>query len=257
MKKFDIAIPSAKELYNVAKVLDYYCYDVSVKVSENGLELYQLSDDRVVLFNLFIPQRVFTRKNIGEETELVILTEHLKKVLSYARRGDDVRLRVDDRSLVLSLVGSYTREFRIPLQDEEPLRFDVPELPFTAKAVVVGYALKDIVRIMDWNDDPKKTIKLEMSGGKVIFETHSDEKLSSIGSRVVLTLEDEPLLDIDIEDDTISYYGNEYLKSIVKPAKRDSEVLLKMVEDGPLSVAIPLMGDEGWFKALLAPRVVD
>lgn len=71
-----------------------------------------------------------------------------------------------------------------------------------------------------------------------------------------LTLEDEGLLDLEVEEETKSAYGIRYLSDMVKGIGKADEVILRFGNEMPLQMEY-MIRDEGRLTFLLAPRVEE
>jgi len=145
--------------------------------------------------------------------------------------------------------GIATRKFELPLIEVEELELDLPDLPFTAKAVILGEVLKEAVKDVSLVSDSIKFIAKE---NEFVMKAEGETQEVEIS----LTLEEEGLLDIEIQKNTKSAYGVEYLSDIAKEIDRTKEVILRFGNDMPLQIDYPIR-DEGKVTFLLAPRVED
>ena len=73
---------------------------------------------------------------------------------------------------------------------------------------------------------------------------------------IKLTLEDEGLLDLDVEEETRSAYGISYLSDMVKGIGKADEVTIHFGTEMPLQMDY-FIRDEGKLTFLLAPRVEE
>ncbi len=73
---------------------------------------------------------------------------------------------------------------------------------------------------------------------------------------IKLTLEDEGLLDLEVEEETRSAYGISYLSDMIKGIGKADEVILRFGNEMPLQMEY-LIRDEGKLVFLLAPRVEE
>jgi len=109
----------------------------------------------------------------------------------------------------------------------------------------VKEAVKDVSLVSD-------SIKFIAKENEFVMKAEGETQEVEIS----LTLEEEGLLDIEIQKNTKSAYGVEYLSDIAKEIDRTKEVILRFGNDMPLQIDYPIR-DEGKVTFLLAPRVED
>jgi len=149
--------------------------------------------------------------------------------------------------------GIATRKFELPLIEVEEPELDLPDLPFTAKVVILGEVLKEAVKDASLvNDYINDNIKFIAKENEFIIKAGGETQEVEIS----LTPVEEGLLDIEIQKNTKSAYGVEYLSDIAKEIDRTKEVILRFGNDMPLQIDYPIR-DEGKVTFLLAPRVED
>ena len=155
----------------------------------------------------------------------------------------------EENFLEITLEGTAKRTFRLPLIEVEELELDLPELPFTVKAVILGEVLKEAVKDASLVSDSIKFIAKENE-----FVMRAEGETQEV--EIKLTLEDEGLLDLEVEEETKSAYGVSYLADMVKGIKKADEVVLRFGNEMPLQMDYPVR-DEGKLTFLLAPRVEE
>ena len=122
-------------------------------------------------------------------------------------------------------------------------------MPFTAKVVVLGEVLKEAVKDASLVSDSIKFIATEDE-----FIMKAEGETNEVEIR--LTLEDEGLLDLEVEEETRSAYGISYLADMIKGIGKADEVILRFGNEMPLQMEY-LIRDEGRLVFLLAPRVEE
>jgi len=143
----------------------------------------------------------------------------------------------EENFLEITLEGTAKRTFRLPLIEVEELELDLPELPFTVKAVILGEVLKEAVKDASLVSDSIKFIAKENE-----FVMRAEGETQEV--EIKLTLEDEGLLDLNVEEETKSAYGVSYLADMAKGIGKADEVVLRFGNEMPLQMDYPIR-DEG------------
>ena len=131
----------------------------------------------------------------------------------------------------------------------EELELDLPELPFTAKVVLLGEVLKEAIKDASLVSDAIKFMAKENE-----FAMRAEGETNEV--EIKLTLEDEGLLDLEVQEETRSAYGISYLADMVKGIGKTDEVTVRFGNEMPLQMDYYIR-DEGKLTFLLAPRVED
>lgn len=247
---FEIVFDGAKDFADLIATASNLIDEAAFRVNENGISMRAMDPSRVVLIDLDLPAGIFSKYSVDEEETIGINIDHFKKVLKRASGKDTLIIKKGEENfLEIVLQGTATRKFRLPLIDVEELELELPELPFTAKAVILGEVLKEAVKDASLVSD---SIKLIARENELVFRAEGETQEVEIK----LTLEDEGLLDIEVEEETRSAYGISYLADMVKGIGKADEVILRFGTEMPLQMDYPIR-DEGRLTFLLAPRVED
>ncbi|WP_048148705.1 DNA polymerase sliding clamp [Palaeococcus ferrophilus] len=247
---FEIVFDGAKDFADLIATASNLIDEAAFKVTENGISMRAMDPSRVVLIDLDLPENIFSKYSVDGEETVGVNIDHFKKVLKRASGKDTLVLRKGKENyLEIVLQGTATRKFKLPLIDVEELELDLPELPFTAKAVILGEVIKEAVKDASLVSD---SIKLIAKENELVFKAEGETQEVEIK----LTLEDEGLLDIEVEEETRSAYGISYLADMVKGIGKADEVILRFGTEMPLQMDYPVR-DEGRLTFLLAPRVEE
>jgi len=251
---FEIVFDRAKDFTSIITGVSNLIDEAAFKITKEGISMRAMDPSRVVLVDLNLPAEIFSKYYIEEEETVGLNMEHFKKILKRAKSEDTLILRKGkDAFLKIIMQGIATRKFELPLIEVEELELDLPDLPFTAKAVILGEVLKEAVKDASLvNDYINGNIKFIAKENEFIIKAGGETREVEIS----LTLEEEGLLDIEIQKNTKSAYGVEYLSNIAKEIDRTKEVILRFGNDMPLQIDYLRM-DEGKVTFLLAPRVED
>ncbi|ASJ09369.1 DNA polymerase sliding clamp [Thermococcus siculi] len=247
---FEIVFDGAKDFADLIATASNLIDEAAFKVTEEGISMRAMDPSRVVLIDLNLPESIFSKYEVEEEETVGVNMDHFKKILKRGKNKDTLILRKGDENfLEITFEGTAKRTFRLPLIEVEELELDLPELPFTAKVVILGEVLKEAVKDASLVSDAIKFI-----AGENEFVMKAEGETNEV--EIKLTLEDEGLLDLEVEEETKSAYGISYLADMIKGIGKADEVIIKFGNEMPLQMEYPIR-DEGRLIFLLAPRVED
>jgi len=247
---FEVVFDGAKEFANLIATASNLIDEAAFKFTEEGISMRAMDPSRVVLIDLNLPESIFSKYEVEEEETIGVNMDQFKKVLKRGKAKDTLILRKgEDNFLEVTFEGTARRTFRLPLIDVEELELELPELPFTAKVVVLGEVLKEAVKDASLVSDAIKFIATENE-----FVMKAEGETNEVEIR--LTLEDEGLLDLEVKEETKSAYGISYLSDMIKGIGKADEVILNFGNEMPLQMEYPIR-DEGRLVFLLAPRVEE
>ncbi|WP_297420694.1 DNA polymerase sliding clamp [Thermococcus sp.] len=247
---FEIVFDGAKDFADLIATASNLIDEAAFKVTEEGISMRAMDPSRVVLIDLNLPEGIFSKYEVEEEETIGINMDHFKKVLKRGKGKDTLILKKGDENfLEITFEGTAKRTFKLPLIEVEELELELPELPFTAKVVVLGEVLKEAVKDASLVSDAMKFIATENE-----FIMKAEGETNEV--EIKLTLEDEGLLDLDVEEETKSAYGISYLADMLKGIGKADEVTVRFGNEMPLQMEY-LIRDEGKLVFLLAPRVED
>ncbi|MBO8173701.1 MAG: DNA polymerase sliding clamp [Thermococcus sp.] len=247
---FEIVFDGAKDFATLIATASNLIDEAAFKVTEDGISMRAMDPSRVVLIDLNLPAGIFSKYEVDGEETIGVNMDHFKKILKRGKSKDILVLKKGEENfLEVTLQGTATRTFRLPLIEVEELELELPELPFTAKAVVLGEVLKEAVKDASLVSDSLKFIARENE-----FIMKAEGETNEV--EIKLTLEDEGLLDLEVQEETKSAYGISYLADMVKGIGKADEVIIQFGNDMPLQMDYPVR-DEGRLTFLLAPRVEE
>ncbi len=247
---FEIVFDGAKDFADLIATASNLIDEAAFKVSEEGISMKAMDPSRVVLIDLNLPESIFSKYQVEEEETIGVNMDHFKKILKRGKTKDTLILRKGDENfLEITFEGTAKRTFRLPLIEVEALELDLPELPFTAKVVILGEVIKEAVKDASLVSDAIKFIAKENE-----FTMKAEGETQEV--EIKLTLEDEGLLDLEVEEETQSAYGISYLADMIKGIGKADEVIIRFGNEMPLQMEY-LIRDEGKLVFLLAPRVED
>ena len=243
----EVVFDGAKDFADLMASIGSFVEEAAFRIDEEAMTFRAMDPSRVVMIDLELPAFVFSKYDVRNSETIGLNMEKFLKVLKLAKSKDTLILRKSPNSLEVILHGEEVLKFRLPLIDAEEFDVEMPELPFTVEAVLLGVGFKRAIKAAALVSDSVRFIGTQ---GKLVLKAVGDDT----EVETVLTLEDEVLLDLTIEKDAKTACGLNYLEDIAKKLSDGQELFLKFGEYIPLLLKYPVR-DEGSLTFLIAPRV--
>jgi len=234
-----VVYPSAKEFASLISVLSNAVDEALFEFKEDGFQVRALDPSRVMFIKVTIPPDSFEEYNTNNE-EIGVNLQFLSKVLKRAKKKDKIIFEFNDNMLKITLEGGSRRTFKTGVIDVQSEDIDLPELEYTAHAIVDGKELFEAI----------KDVSLVSDAVRISVE-NEELKISGSGSTSDVNI----TIDTAVEgEDVKSSYGISYLMDIMKSLK-NGEVTLHFGENMPIQIEYENGG--GKTIVLLAPRVEE
>lgn len=247
---FEIVLDDVKGFVDTVSILRNFFDVIAFHLTEEGIDLKAIDPSRVVLVNMRLPETIFARYQLDEEATLTVNMEKFYKALKLGKSGDTLILRgKDNQSLIVGFQGNETTFVTLPLLTEEVMGTDIPELEWTAKAVLLAGSLKRALTAAAFASD---AVLIKATPDEISFHAKGENEQAE----TKLTMEDAGLMDLEATDVTQSGFGVAYLQDIVRKLGDDDEVVLRLGPQMPLFLKYSIR-DEGEAKFLIAPRVIE
>lgn len=240
------------------KAISHIVDEIQIQVDEKGLHVSALDSSHIQFVTLDIAPDVFEEFEVDEKLFLNVDSEEFYKVLERLKKDDELQLEasaVDSNLTVIFNASQFNdsakRTFKIRLIDLEYEHPSPPELEYP-NCFRVGF------------EEFKRTCQdISLYSGKIMMEYKAeDEKLISRGDGEFGDVEiiESALSDNSENKDARSVYSLENVVDMLRADKFSDEIILKLGEDMPLSLALnndafdredPLAS----LSFLLAPRI--
>jgi proliferating cell nuclear antigen len=243
-----LTLADPKYLRDSITIISELVNEASFKITPESVELVAMDPANVamVIFKLF--SSCFVEYDVAKAAEIAINLNNLKQILRRAKPNDMLTLELDkDNKLKITLKGTNTRTFAVPLIELEEKEQRVPSLNFElsvqANSELIDEAVEDsdiVAESVSLSVEPKKFIieaAGDMSNAKIEMKPGDGLKLKYTGS-----------------DKVKAKYSIEYLKKIIKGSKLAENVLIEFAKDYPLKVTYNET-DKFVLSFILAPRV--
>ena len=215
------------------------------KVTSNAIEMVAMDPANVAMVIFKLLSSAFTEYKVDKDMEIAINLGNLRQVLRRASPNDMLSLEMDNNKLKITLKGTTTRTFSLPIIELEEKDQKVPELKFTSTVkmpcIMLNEAIADadvVAESVAFISEPKK------------FTIVADGDLSS----AKVEMAEDKNIQISAHDRIKAKYSIEYLKKMIGGSKLADEVHVHFGQDYPLRLDYKTM-DRVMLSFILAPRV--
>lgn len=240
--KFTLA--HTKLLKESVNIVSELVTEVRFDLKKDGLELVAMDPANVAMVVYKLLSSAFVEYQASDE-KLGINLADLKSVFRRIKPADTLTMEENEGKLVITLKGTSTRKFSLPLIDLEEREQKVPDLNFAVTVNTQSDIFSDAVEDVD------------IIGDSVAFSTDKTNFLissSSDLSKADIEIPADDSTKIEASEETRSKYSIEYLKKMISAGKLCDEVAIKFSKDYPLQLEYVLV-DKMVLKFILAPRV--
>jgi len=215
------------------------------KVTPNAIELVAMDPANVAMVVFKLLSSSFTEYQVEKDVEIAINLGNLKQVLRRANPNDMLSLDLEQDKLKITLKGTTTRTFNLPIIELDERDQKVPELKFTATVIMPCTMLNEAIADADvvaesvaFVAEPKTfTILAEGDLSQAKVEISEDKSIR-----------------ISVSDKVKSKYSLEYLKKMIGGSKLADDVAIHFGKDYPLKLEYKTV-DKVMLSFILAPRV--
>jgi len=235
-------------VYDAASKFKYVTQALA-KINDEGIFIINpemlvinvFSPDKVSMALLKMPSLSFTEFEVDNEIGLIVRLDEFNKIVKRATRNDDLILEYDPDQQIL----------RVSLRDRKTgvlRQFDV------TSSTIEEYAIKEpkaefTANIQMESDDFKAIIQdAKVVGDYIVFEATEDAFKVSVESEEKYyeweMREGDPLIALDVTEDSRSTYTRQALEAATKPTGASDVVKLSFSSDFPLKLEFTLKTGE-------------
>lgn len=265
MVKFEVYHATQfKELLEVLEVLNE---DYVFQFDQSGVATKVMDDSHVAMLNMALPNDYFDQWYIEEPTSLSLNIPTILKAMGKVSKDEElfvdwitetntVETEVDGvktsksvttiPKMIWTLRSNLKREKRIPHSEIEPEEMPMPKIFFKSKARIL---LRDLVRVLS-DFKASEHVKISIVNDSV----HLDSVGDAYADHVQFDKGCDQLIDIRIEEESVSNFTLSYLVNILKEAVKISDVVtLELSTDMPLCIDFEM--PVGELKFWIAPCI--
>lgn len=240
-----LTLAEPKYLKDSISIISELVTETHFKVTQDAIQVIAMDPANVAMIQFKLLSSTFVEYDVNEDMDLALNLSNLKQVLRRAKPADQLTLEVDENKLKITLKGTSTRTFFLPLIDAEEREQKVPALNFDATITAPSSVINDAI------DD------VDIIGESVTFLAQ-DQKLtiSSTGdlSRANVDITSDEDVKIVVKDKHKSKYSIEYLKKMMLGGKLADNVIVNFSQDYPLKMEFNVL-NKLQMAFILAPRV--
>lgn len=221
--------------------------EASFKVTPEAIELVAMDPANVAMVIFKLLSSCFTEYSVEGDIEIAINLNNMKQILRRVKPNDMLSLELDSakNKLKITLKGSSTRTFSIPIIELEEKEQKIPELNFTANAGFPADMLSDAIEDADI---VAESVSFIAEPDKMTIEASGDLSKAKIE---VPSSEDVKIM---ATDKVKAKYSIEYLKKMMGGSKLADQVSINFSKDYPLKLEYKAV-DRVLLTFILAPRV--
>ncbi len=242
--------PNASKLKKIFQALVKLSDEIPFFVSSNGVEIKVLSPDKTILAVVSLPGMEFEELVVEEETQFIVPTSELKKIIRRASRNDVVTLTINKETgeLVMILRDRKTgveREFGIPLIPRPVEAIPEMKLDLAVSFSMLSQDFKDIAGDLKLIGEE---VVFSYEEGSIVIKSVEQQK-----EYVCILREGAPLilLNSDVEKARASYSIDAVIVA-ARAAGASKNVVVAFDTGKPLKVEYDLGG--GRLVYWIAPR---
>jgi len=231
----------------IAEIIDEGVF----KVDQNGVNFLMPDRAMVAVVDLKILSTAFDNYKVDAEESLGLNLANLVAVLKRAKGTDKMVMESDGKSnrLKITIQGSGTRVFEIPLIDIKAEKPPVDQLNFTTKVELQPGIFDEGIEDADVIGD-----SVILEAADKTFKMYAKGEISS--AELAIKEGDKGLLGISTNGNMKARYPIEYLKKMSKVSKASKNLVLEFGTDYPLRLSFTAL-DKMSLKFVLAPRVEE
>ena len=142
---FTLRVNDIKILNNTIGIVSEFISDATFHVTNEGLKLVAMDPANISMVILTILPSSFTEYTVNEPSKITINLDGLKQALKRVRTGESLTLTHSNNRLNVTISGTSTRKFTIPLMDNDETERKVPDLNFNISIEMDSREFKDFI----------------------------------------------------------------------------------------------------------------
>lgn len=240
-----LVLAEPKYLKEPIGIISELVNEVKFKINPDKLEVVAMDPANVAMAVFKLLGSAFLEYDVKETTEIGVNLSEIKAVFRRIRGNDSLIIETEKGKLKLTLKGSSTRRFFLPILDMEGRDQKVPDLQFASTITIPSSELAQAVEDMD------------IVGESVsLITTDNRFSISSSGDLTKADADFSENAEIKVtgETNSTSKYSIEYLKKMIQGSKLSDQAIIKFGNDYPLRMEFFVLNKLQLFF-ILAPRV--
>jgi proliferating cell nuclear antigen len=240
-----LTLADSKYFKESVSIISELVTEGTFKITPDNIELIAMDPANVAMVVFRLMGSTFTEYDVKEQELLGINLNNLKQVLRRSKANEQITLEIEENKLKITLKGTNTRTFHLPLIDVEEKEQKVPDLKFTAVIETDSSLLNEAIEDAD------------IVGESVSFIAEAKRfVVSATGdlNKANIDIDASDGTKINVQDKAKSKYSIEYLKKMIQGSKLSETVTISFSKDYPLKLEYK-EPDAVQLMFILAPRV--
>ena len=143
----------------------------TIEATEDGLEVEAMDPANVSKVTFTIPKSSFATYDVGDDTDIAINFNNLRKILRRLNKKDTLVLERQENKLKLIYKGSNTKTYYVPLIDLEDRSQSLKDLDAEVNVSMPGKLLSEAI---DDVDVVSESVKFTAEPGKLTISAEGD-----------------------------------------------------------------------------------
>lgn len=240
-----LTLADPKYLKESVSIISELVTEGTFKITPDNIELIAMDPANVAMVVFKLMGSTFSEYDVKKPELLGINLNNLKQVLRRVKANDSLTLEVEESKLKITLKGTSTRTFHLPLIDVEEKEQKVPDLKFGATITTDSEILNEAIEDAD------------IVGESVSFMADSKHfVVSATGdlNKANIDISGGDGTKITATEKVKSKYSIEYLKKMIQGNKLSNKVKIEFAKDYPLKLDY-VEKNKVQLSFILAPRV--
>lgn len=240
-----LTLAETKYLKESVNILSELVTETQFKVTQDAIQVIAMDPANVAMVIYKLLSSSFVEFDVKEDVVLAINLASFKQVLRRVKPADTLTLETDANKLKITLKGTSTRTFHLPIIDTEEKQQKIPDLKFGATITTESQVFVDAV------DD------VDIIGESVSFIAEANTfTVASSGdlSKANVEIPADSTTKIVADQKQKSKYSIEYLKKMTAGSKLADKVSINFSNDYPLRLEYTVL-NKLQLAFILAPRV--
>ena len=244
---FTLKVNDTKLLNNTIGTISEFITDATFNITNEGLKLVAMDPANISMVILTILPSAFTEYQVNEPSKITINLDGFRQALRRVRAGESLTLTHSSNKLNVTIKGSSTKRFSLPLLEDEQVERKVPELDFK---VTIEMDSKEFRDFIDDASIVSDAVALKAAENLLLLTA------GDTGRKVDIELKQgsDILVSMNIKEPASSIYSVEYMKKMAKAASFADSVTVNFASDYPLRLDFKAL-NQAQMSFILAPRI--
>ena len=240
-----LTLADPKYLKESVSIISELVTEGTFKITPDNIELIAMDPANVAMVVFKLMGSTFTEYDVKKPELLGINLNNLKQVLRRVKANDSISLEIEENKLKITLKGTSTRTFHLPLIDVEEKEQKVPDLKFAATITTDSEILNEAIEDAD------------IVGESVSFMADSKHfVVSATGdlNKANIDISGGDGTKITATEKVKAKYSIEYLNKMIDGINLSDKVKIEFAKDYPLKLDY-VEKNKVQLAFILAPRV--